>query len=97
MPYRGTNAKRKVVHDKSKGTIPETSRKHYLSERKEHDHELSSVKTEIQKLLNDGYRYHNQVEEHNEIHLTFTRDRDDQQTLVLKFPDNLAHLKAYLQ
>ncbi len=30
MPYRGTNAKRNVVHDKSRGTIREQAREHFL-------------------------------------------------------------------
>ena len=33
MPYRGTNAKRNVVHDKSTATIRSGSRDNFLSEK----------------------------------------------------------------
>jgi len=45
------------MHDKSRGMIKETSRKNFLDEKKEMEHELSHNKEVLSKLLNEHYTY----------------------------------------
>lgn len=95
MPYRGTNAKRQVVHDKSRGTIKSGSRDHFLSEKKEHEHELSLAKENIAKFHNDGFRYHRREEHENKIRIVFVNDQKEEKELMFIFPDNVDTLKEY--
>jgi len=96
MPYRGTNSKRNVVHDKSRGTIKSSSRDHFLSEKKEHEHELSKAKETILKLQNEGYRYREQIEEHNTVSVLFVNSDQQEKRLEFKFPDNVNQLKELM-
>lgn len=94
MPYRGTNSKRNVVHDKARSTIKSSSRTHYLHERKEHDHELENARQQIAKLRNDGYRFSEREERNHSIYVTFTRETDHKSCeMEFKFPDNFDRLK----
>jgi len=45
------------MHDRGKATIKETSRKNFLNEQKEMQHELSQNKENLSKLLNDHFCY----------------------------------------
>ncbi|MBE0449543.1 MAG: hypothetical protein IBX70_01735 [Clostridia bacterium] len=96
MPYRGTNTKRNVVHDKSRGTIREESRAHFLNEKKEHEHELSEARTRILKLMNEGYRYEKREDRNHQIYVYFVRDNREREVIELKFPINADVLKEYL-
>ncbi|MBM7562588.1 hypothetical protein [Fusibacter tunisiensis] len=96
MPYRGTNAKRNVVHDKSRGTIREQARAHFLNEQKEHEHELSEARTRIQKLLNDGYVFNRKSEKRNSIYIYFEKTNREREVIELKFPDNANKLEEFL-
>lgn len=95
MPYRGTNAKRNVIHDKSSGTIKSGSREHFLSEKKEHEHELAKAKEAIAKFHNDGYRFKERLEVQTNIRLVFVNARNEEKELEFKFPDNVDTLKEY--
>lgn len=96
MPYRGTNSKRNVVHDKSRGTIKSSSREHFLNEKKELEHELAHAKVQIHKFNNDGYFYDSQEEMEKYIRVTFKNDLDDVKQLKFAFPDNVNALKDML-
>ena len=96
MPYRGTNSKRNVVHDKSRGTIRSSSRDHFLSEKKEHEHELSQARETILRLQNEGYRYQDKIEEHNMVNILFINSQNQEKRLEFKFPDNVDQLKELL-
>ncbi|GAB6109346.1 hypothetical protein [Fusibacter bizertensis] len=96
MPYRGTNSKRNVVHDKSRGTIKSSSRDHFLSEKKEHEHELSQAKETILRLQNEGYRYQDKFEEHNSVSVLFVNSDKQEKRLEFKFPDNFDQLKEMM-
>lgn len=95
MPYRGTNTKRNVVHDKSRGTIKNTSRDHFLAEKKEQEHELANAKTQILKLLNDGFHF-KQVDDHTKIIIVhFMNQKNEERQLTFNYPVNVDHLKTY--
>ncbi len=96
MPYRGTNSKRNVVHDKSRGTIREEARAHFNSEKKEHEHELHDARLEIEKLKNDGFVFKETEERHHKVYLYFINDKGIEKNIELAFPDNLSHLKTLL-
>lgn len=96
MPYRGTNAKRNVVHDKSRGTIREQAREHFLQEKKEHEHELSDARTKIMKLVNEGYFFEKRENRKHEVYIYFANDNKDREVIELKFPDNADLLKEFL-
>ncbi len=93
MPYRGTNAKRHVVHDKSNGTIREEARNHFLAEKKEREHEINHAKIQIQKWVNDGFYYEKTEDLHNGVRVTFTNKDKHKQHLDFMFPDNYNLLK----
>ena len=95
MPYRGTNAKRNVIHDKSRGTIRSGSRDHFLTEKKEHEHELSFAKETIIKFHNDGYKYHRKEECDNKIRIVFINERNEEKEINFLYPDNVDTLKEY--
>lgn len=95
MPYRGTNTKRNVVHDKSRGTIKDTSRDHFLAEKKEQEHELADAKTQIQKLLNDGFHYKKMDDRTKQIVVRFVNPKDEVREITFNFPVNFHHLKEY--
>lgn len=95
MPYRGTNTKRNVVHDKSRGTIKNTSRDHFLAEKKEQEHELANAKTQIQKLLNDGFHYKQIDDRAKVIIVTFINPKNEERLLTFNYPINVDHLKSY--
>lgn len=96
MPYRGTNSKRNVVHDKSRGTIKSGSRDHFLNEKKELEHELSHAREQISKFNNDGYYFDSQEELHNSVRVTFKNGLDEEKHLDFAFPDNVNALKDIL-
>ena len=45
------------MHDKGRAMIKESSRTRYLDEKKEMEHELSSNKDTLTKLINEHYMY----------------------------------------
>ena len=94
MPYRGTNAKRQVVHAKSKNTLRDGAKNHYHSEKKELEHELSENKSKIEKLINDGYRFDRAVEDGSRTIIHFT---NNQQRVEINFdyPENIKTLKGF--
>ena len=96
MPYRGTNAKRNVVHDKSRATIKSVSREHFLNEKKEHEHELANAKEKILKLYNDGYRFKEKEDLLKSVRVKFVNADQQEQYLDFEFPDNVNHLKDLL-
>lgn len=93
MPYRGTNAKRQVVHAKSKNTLRDGAKNHYHSEKKELEHELSQNKIEIQKLLNDGYRYESAAEEGSRTIVHFINNDHHRVKINFDYLDNVKALK----
>lgn len=95
MPYRGTNAKRNVIHDKSQGTLKSGSRDHFSNEKKEHEHELAMAKEKIAKFHNDGFHFKERVEIQNNIRVIFVNERNEEKELEFKFPDNVDTLKEY--
>ncbi len=95
MPYRGTNTKRNVVHDKSRGTIKDTSRDHFLAEKKEQEHELAHARTQIQKLLNDGFRFKKMDDLTKTIVVHFINPKHEERELTFSYPVNFDHLKEY--
>lgn len=97
MPYRGTNAKRQVIHDKSRGTLRESARDHYLGEKKEHEHELANAKEKITKYFNDGYRFSRREELEKSIRITFANASNDEKHIDFQFPDNFDALKAFIE
>ncbi|HAS72588.1 MAG TPA: hypothetical protein DCS67_00415 [Clostridiales bacterium UBA8960] len=96
MPYRGTNSKRNVVHDKSRGTIRSSSREHFLNEKKEMEHELAHAKEQIFKFNNDGYFYDSQEEMEKFIRVTFKNELNEEKVLKFAFPANINALKDIL-
>lgn len=88
MPYRGTNAKRQVVHAKSKNTLRDGAKNHYHDEKKEIEHELSQNRTSIQKLLNDGYRYHCSNVEENKTLVIFKHNTLEDAVLEFNYAAN---------
>ncbi len=97
MPYRGTNAKRNVVHDKSNATIRSGSRDNFLSEKKEHEHELASAKEKITKFRNDGYRFKAKEVIQGNIRVVFANERNEEKQIEFLFPDNFDILKEYFE
>ncbi|MBF4693573.1 hypothetical protein [Fusibacter ferrireducens] len=93
MPYRGTNAKRQVVHAKSKNTLRDGAKNHYHSEKKELEHELSQNKTEILKLLNDGYRYERTSKEGFRTIVHFINNDQHRIEIQFDFFDNFKALE----
>ena len=94
MPYRGTNAKRQVVHSKSKNTLRDGAKNHYHSEKKELEHELSQNKTEILKLLNDGYRYERAEEEGSKTIIHFVNNDRHEVDICFNYIENVKSLKS---
>lgn len=95
MPYRGTNSKRNVVHDKSRGTIKDTSRDHFLAEKKEQEHELANAKAQILKLLNDGFHY-KQIDDLTKIiTVCFVNAQNEERLITFNYPVNADLLKEY--
>lgn len=95
MPYRGTNAKRNVVHDKSRATIRSGSRDNFLNEKKEREHELASAKEKITKFRNDGYRFKSKEVIQDSIRVVFANERNEEKQIDFLFPDNYDILKEY--
>ncbi|GAU77058.1 hypothetical protein [Fusibacter sp. 3D3] len=93
MPYRGTNAKRQVVHAKSKNTLRDGAKDHYHFEKKELEHELSQNKIAIQKLLNDGYRYERAVEEGPKTIVHFINNDQHRVEVCFDYSENVTSLK----
>ncbi|MGX8795411.1 hypothetical protein ACR6HW_04800 [Fusibacter sp. JL298sf-3] len=97
MPYRGTNSKRNVVHDKGRSTIREESRAHYFAEKKEHDHELQTAIKTIGKLYNEGYCYKKTQTRNHHVFITFENDSGSKQSVELEYPENLSQIKAHFE
>ena len=95
MPYRGTNAKRNVIHDKSSGTIKSKSREHFLNEKKEHEHELASAKEMINKFHNDGFYYEKTEQLEKVTRVLFVNSKQEVKQIDFVFPDNVDLLKEH--
>lgn len=95
MPYRGTNAKRNVIHDKSTGTIRSTSRDHFFEEKKEHEHEFALARDLIQKYHNDGFHYAKTEQLEKVTRVSFVNARNEEKQIEFLFPDNVNLLKEY--
>ena len=96
MPYRGTNAKRNVIHDKSSGTIKSKSREHFINEKKEHEHEFALAKELITKFHNDGYHYEKTEHLEKVTRVCFVNSKLEVKQIDFMFPDNVDLLKEYL-
>ena len=57
MSFNESRSSHQSVHDKGRSMLKETSRKRFLLERKELQHEMSTHKTEILHLMNDKYEW----------------------------------------
>lgn len=95
MPYRGVNAKRNTVHDKSRATLREGARTHFMMEKKEHDHELQSAIKDIKRLLNEGFVFSHSNMKHHCMHLNFSNNSGQNEVIQLTFPENLSQLKRH--
>ncbi len=95
MPYRGTNAKRNVVHDKSRATIRSGSRDNFLAEKKEREHELASAKEKIAKFRNDGFHFKSKEVIQDNVRVVFANERNEEKQIEFLFPDNFDILKEY--
>lgn len=95
MPYRGTNSKRNVVHDKSSATIRSGSRDNFLLEKKEREHELATAKEKITKFRNDGFKFKSKEVLKGIVHVVFANDHNEEKQIEFLFPDNFDILKEY--
>lgn len=95
MPYRGINAKRNTVHDKSGATIREEAKAHFMNEKKEHDHEFQTAVKTIKKLFNEGFVFQNAMTKKHCVHLNFSNHSGQEEQIVLEYPENLSQLKKH--
>lgn len=83
------------THDKARGTIRESSRKHFNEQQKELAHELSENRARIVKLINDGYVFTATVRESNHYEVHFSHPiNNKQQECWFNFESNFRALES---
>lgn len=86
------------THDRSRATLRETSRKHYLREHKEQEHEFNDCKLRIEKLMNDGYEFVGSQRESNHYEVYFRHPlHQKQQDVWFNFEVNYRQLSPLWQ
>lgn len=94
MPNMNRVQKAASVHDKSKSTYREKSKKRHFTEKKEMEHEYRKLETEIKKMMADGYEVLTTEEIHDQYVVTFiNRSNRKRKRINFVFGENYCKLK----
>lgn len=82
------------MHDKSRGTLRETSKDRFAEEKKEMADELYQNKKNLTRLLNEHFMYHSTQQRRDAYVVKFQNPKDHQmEKLIFHYESNLKTLE----